>query len=95
MSCVVLKMTILLHVAGKVDPAEDIETINTELALSDLDTCERAMHRNQKKPKVVIKLLKQEMEVLEKCLPHLEKAGMLRALDLSDEEKRIIRYLSF
>ncbi len=49
MSCVVLKMTILLHVAGKVDPAEDIETINTELALSDLDTCERAMHRNQKK----------------------------------------------
>lgn len=35
------------------------------------------------------------MEVLEKCLPHLEKAGMLRALDLSDEEKAIIRYLSF
>ncbi len=29
------------------------------------------------------------MEVLEKCLPHLEKAGMLRALDLSDEEKRL------
>ncbi|RAV24497.1 redox-regulated ATPase YchF, partial [Staphylococcus warneri] len=30
----------IIHVAGKVDPAEDIETINTELALSDLDTCE-------------------------------------------------------
>ena len=29
----------IVHVAGKVDPAEDIETINTELALSDLDTC--------------------------------------------------------
>lgn len=85
----------IVHVAGKVDPAEDIETINTELALSDLDTCERAMHRNQKKAKGGDKVAKAEMEVLEKCLLHLEKAGMLRALDLSDEEKAIIRYLSF
>lgn len=35
----------IIHVAGKVNPAEDIDVINTELALSDLDTCERAIHR--------------------------------------------------
>jgi ribosome-binding ATPase YchF (GTP1/OBG family) len=38
-------------VNNKVDPADDIEVINTELALSDLDTCERAIHRVQKKAK--------------------------------------------
>ncbi len=39
----------IIHVAGKVNPAEDIDVINTELALSDLDTCERAIHRVSKK----------------------------------------------
>lgn len=38
----------IIHVAGKVNPAEDIDVINTELALSDLDTCERAIHRVSK-----------------------------------------------
>ncbi|MCE1915185.1 50S ribosome-binding GTPase, partial [Enterobacter hormaechei] len=41
----------IIHVSGQVDPAADIEIINTELALSDLDTCERAIHRVQKKAK--------------------------------------------
>jgi GTP-binding protein YchF len=49
----------IIHVNNKVDPADDIEVINTELALSDLDTCERAIHRVQKKPKAAIKTRKQ------------------------------------
>ncbi|WP_407321409.1 redox-regulated ATPase YchF [Dickeya ananatis] len=85
----------IIHVAGKVNPAEDIDTINTELALADLDTCERALHRVQKKAKGGDKDAKIEQAALEKCLPQLEKAGMLRALDLSAEEKAAIRYLSF
>ncbi|EPD3064925.1 redox-regulated ATPase YchF [Klebsiella aerogenes] len=85
----------IIHVAGKVDPAEDIDVINTELALSDLDTCERAIHRVSKKAKGGDKDAKIELAALEKCLPQLEKAGMLRALDLSKEEKEAIRYLSF
>jgi len=82
-------------VAGKVNPAEDIDTINTELALSDLDACERAIHRISKKAKGGDKDAKAELAVLEKCLPQLENAGMLRALDLSKEEKELIKYLSF
>ncbi|MEM8323449.1 50S ribosome-binding GTPase, partial [Morganella morganii] len=35
----------IVHVSGRVNPAEDIDTINTELALADLDTCERAFHQ--------------------------------------------------
>ena len=85
----------IIHVAGKVHPAEDIDTINTELALADLDTCERAIHRIQKKAKGGDKDAKLELSVLEKCLPVLSEAGMLRTLELTDEEKAAIRYLSF
>ena len=85
----------IIHGSGKVNPADDIEVINTELALADLDTCERAIHRVQKKAKGGDKDAKAELAVLEKCLPQLENAGMLRALDLSAEEKAAIRYLSF
>lgn len=85
----------IIHVAGQVDPAADIEVINTELALADLDTCERSIHRVQKRAKGGDKDAKAELEALEKCLPHLEQAGMLRTLDLSAEDKAAIRYLSF
>ncbi len=88
-------MTTSFTFPAKVNPADDIEVINTELALADLDTCERAIHRVQKKAKGGDKDAKAELAVLEKCLPQLENAGMLRALDLSAEEKAAIRYLSF
>ncbi|ECE4521183.1 redox-regulated ATPase YchF, partial [Salmonella enterica] len=71
------------------------DVINTELALADLDTCERAIHRVQKKAKGGDKDAKAELAALEKCLPHLAEAGMLRSLDLTDEDKAAIRYLSF
>ena len=85
----------IIHVAGQVDPADDIDVINTELALSDLEACERALQRVQKRAKGGDKEAKLEQEVLQKCLPHLENAQMLRTLDLSDDEKAVIKYLSF
>lgn len=86
----------IIHVAGKIDPIDDIETINTELALSDLETCERAINRVQKKAKGGDKDAKVELEALQKCLPHLENAGQLRALTtLTDEERNAIRYINF
>ncbi|MGL5606188.1 MAG: redox-regulated ATPase YchF, partial [Plesiomonas sp.] len=85
----------IIHVAGQVDPADDIDVINTELALSDLEACERALQRVQKRAKGGDKDAKLEQEVLTKCLPHLENAQMLRTLDLSNEEKAAIKYLSF
>ncbi|MGL5758772.1 redox-regulated ATPase YchF [Plesiomonas sp.] len=85
----------IIHVAGQVDPADDIDVINTELALSDLEACERALQRVQKRAKGGDKDAKLEQDVLAKCLPHLENAQMLRTLDLSNEEKAAIKYLSF
>ncbi|OCG08984.1 redox-regulated ATPase YchF [Gilliamella sp. wkB178] len=85
----------IIHVAGKIDPAEDIEIINTELALADLEACERAMTRVQKRAKGGDKEAKFELEILEKCLPHLEQGKKLLLLDLSKEELEAIKYLSF
>lgn len=85
----------IVHVAGKIDPAEDIEIINTELALADLEACERAITRLQKRAKGGDKEAKYELEILEKCLPHLEQGKKLLLLGLSKEELAAIKYLSF
>jgi GTP-binding protein YchF len=85
----------IVHVSGKVDPADDIDTINTELALSDLDTCEKAQIRVAKKAKGGDKDAKFEAEILVKVQAHLEADLMLRSLELSKEEKAAIAYMNF
>lgn len=84
----------IIHVNSKVNPEEDIKIINTELALSDIDTCERAIFRIEKKDKSGDKGAKVEITLLRKCLLHLENANMLRTLDLSIKDQAMIRYLS-
>lgn len=85
----------IVHVAGKVSPLEDIAIINLELALADLDTCERAILRNAKKAKGGDKDAKFELAVLEKLLPTLTEGGSARTVELSKEEKATIAYLNF
>jgi GTP-binding protein YchF len=81
----------IVHVAGKVDPAEDIETINTELALADLDSVEKAIYRQAKKAKGGDKQAAAEVTVLQKLLPALEQGEMARSVTLTDDEKAVIR----
>lgn len=85
----------IIHVAGKIDPAEDIEIINTELALADLEMCERAIVRLQKRAKGGDKDAKAELEVLEKALPVLEKGEKLITLNLSADEIKTIKSYNF
>ena len=77
----------VVHVAGKVDPISDIEVIDTELALADLASVEKALARYSKQAKSggdkEAKLL---VDVLEKCQKQLDQARPVRALDLSKEE---------
>jgi GTP-binding protein YchF len=77
----------VVHVAGKVDPLSDIEVIDTELALADLATVDKALVRYSKQAKAggdkEAKLL---VDVLEKCQKQLNEAKPVRALDLSKEE---------
>lgn len=81
----------IIHVAGRVNPLEDIETINTELALADLDSVEKAIHRLSKKAKGGEKQAKEELLVLEKLLPVLSEGTMARGVELSDDERKTIR----
>lgn len=85
----------IIHVANKVSPIDDIDVINTELALSDMDTAERAILRLAKKAKGGDKDAKFEMPVLEKILKHVEDGNMVRSLALSKEEKAAVDYLNF
>jgi hypothetical protein len=76
----------VVHVAGKIDPVGDIETINTELALADLATVEKALARYRKPAQAGDKEAKLLVAVLEKALAQLNEAKPVRALDLSKEE---------
>ncbi|WP_016954431.1 redox-regulated ATPase YchF [Catenovulum sp. SX2] len=85
----------VVHVAGKVSPADDIEVINTELALADLDTAEKAMLRAAKRAKGGDKDAKAEIEVLEKIKPALDDGLMLRSVELTKDELAVIKHFNF
>ncbi|MCK9380176.1 MAG: redox-regulated ATPase YchF [Sulfuritalea sp.] len=76
----------VVHVAGKIDPLNDIEVIDTELALADMATAEKALNRYKKPAGAGDKEAKILCAVLEKCLAQLNQAKAVRALDLSKEE---------
>lgn len=81
----------IVHVAGKVDPQSDIEVINMELALADLDSVEKSIHRLGKKAKGGDKQAAAEVAVLQKLLPALEQGEMARSIALTPDERALIR----
>jgi len=83
----------VVHVAGKIDPVSDIETINTELALADLATVEKTMSRYSKVAKSGDKEAQRIVAVLEKVLPVLNEARPARSLALSREEQQVLQPL--
>ncbi|MFE8072689.1 redox-regulated ATPase YchF [Marinobacteraceae bacterium S3BR75-40.1] len=83
----------VIHVANKVHPKADIEVINTELALADLETVEKAIQRVQRVAKSGDKKAKAQLEVFEKLQPVLDEGKPVRGMDLSDDEKVLIREL--
>lgn len=85
----------IIHVANKIDPADDIDTINMELVLADMDTAERAIVRIGKRAKGGDKDAKAELIVLEKVKLHLEQGQTLRQLELDKDEVALIAYMNF
>ena len=83
----------IVHVAGKVDPVNDIEVINTELALADMESVEKALLKAGKIAKSGDKDAKARVAVLEKVKAHLDEGNMVRTMGLSDDEKKVIRDL--
>lgn len=81
----------VIHVANKVDPASDVEVINTELALADLDSVEKQLTKLLKKAKGQDKEAKKLAELLEKIKPALDDAKPVRSVDLSDDEQKALK----
>lgn len=81
----------VIHVEGRVDPLRDIETIQIELALSDLATVERRREKAQKNLKSGDKVARQELEVLDKLQPALEEGRSARTVSLTDDERAVAR----
>jgi ribosome-binding ATPase len=81
----------IVHVAGKIDPIADIETIDTELALADLDSVERALARAEKGARAGEKEATIKRDVLVKLRAGLDAGRPVRSLDLSPDEKTVVR----
>lgn len=77
----------VIHVAGRVDPVADIETIDTELALADLATVEKALHRYRKPAQAGDKDAKVLVATLDKAMAQLDQGKPVRGLELSKEER--------
>lgn len=84
----------VIHVANTVNPASDIEVINTELALADLDSCEKQLQKvirtakGGDKDAIAMKALLEDV-----LLPHLNEAKPVRSLSLNEQQQELVRTL--
>ena len=83
-----------IHVANGVNPAADIEVINTELALADFEAVDKAINRYAKSAKGGDKHAMAIKALLEKVQPHLNEAKPLRSFPLDKEEKALLKEIN-
>ncbi|MGO4263803.1 redox-regulated ATPase YchF [Lysobacter sp. TAB13] len=83
----------VIHVNNKVDPIADIETIDTELALADLESVEKAYQRAERSAKTGDKEAIVRKEVLGRVRAGLDAGKAARTLDLSEDDKAAVRDL--
>jgi len=81
----------VVHVAGKIDPISDIEVINTELALADMASIEKAIVRATKASKSGNKEEKAKKEFLEQVFAHLDQGESVRTMNLTDDQQLMLR----
>jgi GTP-binding protein YchF len=83
----------IIHVAGKIDPIADIETIDTELALADLESVEKALNRHERSAKAGDKDSIARRDVLRPVREHLNEGKPVRSMGLAPEQKALLREL--
>ena len=83
----------VIHVAGKVSPLDDIEVIQTELALADMTAVEKAIHREGKKARSGDKDAAKLVAVCERLMPHLDQGNPVRTMGLDADEMEMIKTL--
>lgn len=83
----------VVHVSGKVDPVSDIEIVNTELALADLDTVERALLKAEKQTRSGDREMVTRVALLTKVRDSLSETGHVRHLELEKDQRKLVRGL--
>ncbi|RFF30109.1 redox-regulated ATPase YchF [Wenzhouxiangella sediminis] len=83
------------HVAGRVDPVSDIETIDTELCLADLDVAEKALDKISRQAKSGDKEAIRQAGLLERVVAHLGEGRPLRTFEMEEEERKTLRTWQF
>jgi hypothetical protein len=83
----------IVHVAGQVDPLADVEVINTELALADMETVDKALARAVKQAKTNDKKAIAYKELLERVHAHLDEGRPVRSMGLNEDELEQLRDL--
>ena len=81
----------VIHVSGEVNPISDIEVINTELIFADIETIDKAIEKHEKLARNKIKESVELMAVLPKVKKHLEEFKLVKTLDLTEDEKQILK----
>jgi GTP-binding protein YchF len=81
----------VIHVAGKVDPIDDIEVIQTELCLADLTAVEKGLHRVSKLARSGDKESAKLVLILEKCQAALNDTKPVRTIDFSKEDHVLLK----
>lgn len=81
----------IAHVSGKIDPIDDIETINLELALADETRIERAIERTERKGKAGDKTAARLLATLTRIRDHLDAGKPVRTLGLNTDELKSVR----
>ncbi|MBX3727015.1 MAG: redox-regulated ATPase YchF [Xanthomonadales bacterium] len=83
----------IVHVAGRIDPLSDIDTIDTELALADLESVEKALNRAERAAKANDKEAMARRPVLAKLQAALAEGRSARSAGLDEEERALVRDL--
>jgi GTP-binding protein YchF len=83
----------VVHVAGKVSPLDDIEVINTELALADLESVEKAITKTTRDAKGGDKIAKARLELLIAMREHLDQGQAVRAMQLDEDQLSLLKEL--
>ncbi len=81
----------VIHVEGSVDPVRDIETIETELLLADIETCQKRADRARKLVKNGEKSVQDELDAAEALLSHMDAGKSARSCPLSKEQRAVVK----
>ena len=85
----------VVHVSGRVDPVSDIEVINTELALADLATADKALQKNRKLANSGDKEAIRLVALLERIVAVLDQGKSVRGLGLDEDEQALVKSYCF